>query len=125
MPPEAYATLLRRYACRHGPVPVAHVRHWIRAWIRSLNNERTIPMPITEPLPDLTDRDKRWLVHVFAALRNGIDDELDYDSIPFHDASLVVDQDRRDHLYNYVYSALTWCMEQTHAEEAARVAADL
>jgi hypothetical protein len=78
-----------------------------------------------ETLPELTDHDRRWLVHVFAALREGIRDELKYEEIPFHDDSLVEDWTRFNHLYSYVYAALTWCMEQTHPDEAATVAAEV
>jgi hypothetical protein len=31
---------------------------------------------------DFSDRDRRWLVHIFAALCNGIQDELECDGIP-------------------------------------------
>ena len=40
-----------------------------------------------------TDRDRRWLVHIFAALQQHSRDELKYDSIPFHDLSALVDRD--------------------------------
>jgi hypothetical protein len=80
-------------------------------------------MATIAPLPELTDHDRRWVVHIFAALREGITDEIEYEEIAYHDESALDDRDRFDHVWNYVYAALTWCMEQTHAEEAATVAA--
>src|SRR5262245_53748467 len=65
-----------------------------------------------------TDRDRRWLVHVFAALQQGIQDELEHDSLLFHDASLFADSDRFHRLWTYAHDELTRCMERTHAEEA-------
>lgn len=72
-------------------------------------------------LSDLSDRDRRWLVHIFAALQQGIQDELECDSIPFHDQNVRDAPDRFESLWTYVHNALTQCMERTHAEEALLV----
>jgi hypothetical protein len=72
-------------------------------------------------LTEVTDRDRRWLVHIFAALQQHIQDELEHDGIPFHDDSIYDDHDRFWRLWTYVHDALTRCMERTHAEEALLV----
>jgi hypothetical protein len=125
MHPEPYAALVHQVARRRTPLTLAQVRRAIAAWIAQSNNERSRTMLTSDPLPTLTDHDRRWMVHVFAALREGIRDELKLEELPFHDDSLVDDWDRYNHLYSYVYASLTWCMEQTHADEAAVVAAEI
>ena len=73
------------------------------------------------PLTDLTDRDRRWLVHIFRALQNHIQDELECPEIRFHDTDVLTNHDRFGDLWTYVHDALTGCMERTHAQEALLV----
>jgi hypothetical protein len=124
MRPETYAALLRRGVPAQRPVSRAHWQHRVQAWIHYQNYERTITMTQPDILSDLTDHDRRWLVHIFAALTNGIQDEIEYDAIAYHDESIYDDRERFNTLYSYVYNALTWCMQQAHAEEAAVVQAE-
>jgi hypothetical protein len=79
-------------------------------------------MSDTTTVADLTDHERRWLVHIFAALQEHIQDELEHDSIPYHDASLLADAARVQRLWQYVANEWTQCMHRVHPEEAARVA---
>jgi hypothetical protein len=79
LPPETGVALLRRYATTQRPVPWTSWQDRIRAWISHYNHERNTPMRHDlECFDALPDAEQRRIVHVLAALREHIGDELDY-----------------------------------------------
>jgi hypothetical protein len=66
---------------------------------------------------DFSDHDRRWLVHVFAALTNHIDDELSCKDIPYYDEN-AYDDNRLYRLKVYIEQELHDCMARAHNEEA-------
>jgi len=75
--------------------------------------------PLT--IEDFPDRDRRWLVHIFATLQNHIQDEMECPENHWHDTDLYTNQERFGRLWTYVYDELTRCMERTHVQEALLV----
>jgi len=70
-----------------------------------------------------SDRDRRWLAYIFMALTNGIQDEIAYEALPYHDDTIHDDHERFTRLYDYVYREITACVQRVHAEEAAKIQA--
>jgi hypothetical protein len=66
----------------------------------------------------LTDQQRRDLVHIYAALRDGIADEVDYerdlDALP-------LTPDFEEIVWQEIYAQLTRLMVDAHAEEASKV----
>ena len=77
--------------------------------------------PIT--VEDLTDQERRWMVQIFGALQNHIQDELEYEEILHHDPTIVDDHERKFRLWSYVNDQLAQCMAHTDPEETARLGA--
>jgi hypothetical protein len=80
--------------------------------------------PTVNPLSltGLSDHDRRWLVHVFWALSGAIEDAIECEATPFHDAEVFDDDGKRcNRLGDYVRSEIAACMTRVHAEEAEKV----
>jgi hypothetical protein len=79
--------------------------------------------PIT--LADLTDHERRWMVHILATLQENIDDELQCAFTPFYDAHMRAENPERfRQIWQYMHEAMTQVMERIHPEEAAAWAAE-
>ena len=77
-------------------------------------------MSDTLTVADLTDRECRWLVNIFAALTGHIEDELAHEGIAHHVPDLQTDDPERFwQFYQYVEAELRQCMERLHPEEVA------
>ena len=70
----------------------------------------------------LTDADRRWMVHILAALREHIHDEFEVETLPYHDPATLEDRDKFEGMMELVYDNLTTLMHNRHREEAALVA---
>jgi hypothetical protein len=72
---------------------------------------------------NVTDQQHRRLAHLYAALRNHIEDELKYDRD--EGACAPLDDDAYGALGERMYAALTALMVAAHAEEAAAIQAEI
>ena len=67
--------------------------------------------PIT--VTDLTDHERRWMVHILATLQDNIEDELQCQCTPFYDAHIRTENPARfRQIWQYLREAMTQVMER-------------
>ena len=71
-----------------------------------------------------SDRDRRWLVHIIAALHNLVEDEIELEEHAYHDPHIWQDPDRHNRLTTYVHALIDAGMVHTHVEETATMQAE-
>ncbi len=70
------------------------------------------------PIESLSDQERRHLVHIYAALREHIADELAYDRTPDFPA---LDPEAEETLHQAIYDELARLMRGAHPAEAAQI----